>query len=151
MRRALLLLTLCSALHGQDLEKIFEEDNLEPMRRVLAAGRYDDVALICERAIQQGFKLSDWRLMRIHVLINLGREIEARDEVQLAVKTFPGHLELLMLQHDNARRIGRKDITARKLLLKGPVRVGPECGAGTGCEGVWRGCSLSLPLNQLEG
>jgi tetratricopeptide (TPR) repeat protein len=115
MRRALLLLTICSALHGQDLEKIFEEDNLEPMHRVLATGRYDDVALICERAIRQGFKSPDWRLMRIQALMNLGREVEARDEVQLAVKTFPGHLTLLMLQHDNARRIGRKDIADEAL------------------------------------
>jgi hypothetical protein len=27
--------------------------------------------------------------------------------------------------------------SARKLLLRGPGRVGPGRGAGTGCEGVW--------------
>lgn len=115
MRRALLLLALCSTLHGQDLEKIYEEDNLEPMRHILAAGRYDDVALVCERAIERGMKSPEWRLMRVRALMALGEEARARDEVQLAVKTFPGHLELLMLQHENALRLGRKDIAAEAL------------------------------------
>lgn len=115
MRRALLLLALCSALHGQDLEKIYEQDNLEPMRRILAGGRYEDVALVCERAIQRGMKLPDWRLMRIKALMALGEEVKVRDEVQLAVRTFPGNLELLMLQHENALRLGRKDIASEAL------------------------------------
>lgn len=115
MRRALLLLALCSALHAQDLERIYEEDNLEPMRRILASGRYEDVALVGERAIKAGMKSPDWRVLRVKALMALGRETEARDEVQLAVKTFPGHLEMLMLQHENALRLGRKDIASEAL------------------------------------
>ncbi len=115
MRRALLSLLLCSALHGQDLEKIFEEDNLEPMRRILAAGRYEDVALLTDRAIQAGMKSPEWRTLRLKALLELGRETEARDVAQLAVKTFPGHLELLMLQHATALRLGRKDIANEAL------------------------------------
>ncbi len=110
MRRALLLLAFCSVLHGQDLERIFEEGNIGPLRQYLAAGEYEDVALICERIIQRGMKSPDWRVMRLQALMALGEDEKARDEAQLAVKTFPGNLELLMLQHENARRTGRKDI-----------------------------------------
>ncbi|MCA1962839.1 MAG: hypothetical protein LDL31_02700 [Prosthecobacter sp.] len=118
MRRLFFLpLALTAVLHGQqlDLEQLFEERNLEPMRQALAAGMDEDVAAIAERAIQRGLKLPDWRILRLRALMNLGRELEARDEAELAVKTFPGHLELLMLQHENARRMGRADIAEKAL------------------------------------
>lgn len=106
-----------AALHGQqlDLEQLFEERNLEPMRQALRAGMDDEVAMISERAIQRGLKLPDWRLLRLRALLNLGREREALDEAELALKAFPNHLELLMLQHEIARRMGRKDQTQKTL------------------------------------
>ena len=33
--------------------------------------------------------------MRLYALMEQGQEVTARDEAELAVKTFPGHLELL--------------------------------------------------------
>lgn len=123
MRRPLLLriaavLTLCAApLPAQqlDLDRLFEDRNLGPVGQLLATGEYELGARICEAAIARGLKAPEWRLMRVQALMALGRETEARDEVQLAVKTFPGHLGLLMLQHDNARRIGRADLAAQAL------------------------------------
>ncbi len=114
MHRALLLLTilLISPLRGQqlDLERLFEDRNLGPVTDLLNKGEYDLVSRICEAAVLRGMKAPEWRIIRIRALISLGRETEARDEVQLAVKTFPENLELLLLQHDQALRIGRRDI-----------------------------------------
>ncbi|HYF37096.1 MAG TPA: hypothetical protein VD994_17485, partial [Prosthecobacter sp.] len=114
----LLLAVLSLApVHAQelDVERLFEDRNLEPVSQLLAHGEYELCGRICEAAIQRGMKAPEWRLMRVRALMALGREGEARDEVQLAVKTFPGHVELLMLQHDNALRIGRKDIAQEAL------------------------------------
>ena len=114
MRCALLLLTILfiSPLHGQqlDLGRLFEDRNLGPVAELLDKGDYDLVARICESAIQRGMKAPEWRMLRVRALMLLGRDEEARDAVQLAVKTFPDHLELLMLQYETARSTGRQDI-----------------------------------------
>ncbi|WP_078815150.1 peptidase MA family metallohydrolase [Prosthecobacter debontii] len=117
----LFLTTTCCALVLQtqaqdlDVDRLFEDRNLEPVSQMLARGEYDLCARISEAAIQRGMKAPDWRLLRLRALMNQGEEITARDEVQLAIKTFPGNLELLMLQHENALRIGRQDIASQAL------------------------------------
>lgn len=98
-----------------DLERLFEDRNLAPVSQLLAKGEYELCGRICEAAIQRGMRAPDWRLMRIRALMLQGQEETARDEAQLAVKTFPGHLELLMLQHENALRLGRQDIADQAL------------------------------------
>ncbi|HRJ09375.1 MAG TPA: hypothetical protein PLP58_12435, partial [Prosthecobacter sp.] len=107
----------CPALRAQqlDLEQIFEDRNLGPVNELLGTGEYELCSRVCEAAIQRGMKSPQWRVMRLKALMLLGRETEARDEAQLAVKTFPGDLELLMLQHDNALRLGRRDIADEAL------------------------------------
>lgn len=98
-----------------DLEQLFEERNLGPVAHLLETGDYELCARICEAAVQRGLKSAEWRRLRVRALMELGRETEARDEVQLAVKTYPGDLELLLLQHDNARRLGRNDLASQAL------------------------------------
>lgn len=98
-----------------DLGQLFEERNLEPVRELLDTGEYELCARICEAAVQRGLKSPRWRVMRVRALLLLGREVEARDEVELAVRTFPGELELLLLQHENALRLGRRDIAEKAL------------------------------------
>ncbi|MDZ4288662.1 MAG: hypothetical protein U0984_11925 [Prosthecobacter sp.] len=122
MRLAFILFTclavlIAAPLWGQqlDVERVFEERNLGPVHDLLAHGEYELCARICEVAISRGMKSQEWRMRRVRALMAMGREAEARDEVQLAVKTFPGHLELLMLQHENALRLGRKDIAQQAL------------------------------------
>jgi tetratricopeptide (TPR) repeat protein len=114
MNRVLLLCFLwgLSPIKGQDLDldRLFEDRNLGPVTELLKKGDYDLVGRICEAAIKRGMKAPEWRILRLRALRYLGRESEVQDEVQLAVKTFPDHLELLMLQHDNARSLGRRDI-----------------------------------------
>ncbi len=113
----LLTLLLIAPLHGQDMdvERLFEERNLGPAKELLAKGNDELAARISEVAIQRGMKSPEWRMIRLRSLMHLGRDTEARDEVQLAVKTFPDSLEMLMLQHENAMRIGRQDIAAEAL------------------------------------
>lgn len=112
-----LLLGLAAAAPAQqlDLGQLFEERNLGPVNELLATGEYELCARICEAAVQRGLKSPQWRAMRVRALMLLGRETEARDEAQLAVRTFPGDLELLMLQHENALRLGRRDIADQAL------------------------------------
>lgn len=98
-----------------DLDRLFEDRNLGPVAQLLAKGDYELCGRICEAAIQRGMKAPEWRLMRIRALMRQGQEETARDEVQLAVKTFPENLELLMLQHENALLLGRQDIADQTL------------------------------------
>lgn len=115
MRHVFLLLTLlslCSSVRGQglDLDRLFEDRNLQPVNELLDRGEYDLVARITEAAIQRGLKSPEWRQIRLRALMLLGRHEEARDEADLAIHTFPENLELRLLQHDNALEIGRKDL-----------------------------------------
>lgn len=114
MHRALLLpaFFLVANLCAQDLDlnRLFEDRNLGPVTELLDKGEYDLASRISESAVLRGLKAPEWRLIRLRSLMLLGRDTEARDEAQLAIKTFPESLELLMLQHENALRIGRQDI-----------------------------------------
>ncbi|MCX6857779.1 MAG: peptidase MA family metallohydrolase [Verrucomicrobia bacterium] len=119
MHRVLLLFFLSGLfpLKAQelDLDRLFEDRSLGPVTELLGKGDYDLAARISEAAIQRGMKAPEWRLLRLRALRLMGQELEVRDEVQLAVKTFPDHLGLLMLQHDNARSLGRRDIAEAAL------------------------------------
>ncbi len=112
-----LLLALPRPGAGQqlDLEQLFEERNLGPVAHLLETGDFELCARIGEAAVERGLKAPDWRRLRVRALLELGREVEARDEVQLAIKTFPGDLELLWLQHDTALRLGRRDLADQAL------------------------------------
>jgi hypothetical protein len=119
--RLLLFIAVSLALHPsshaqqQDLQRVFEDRNLAPVSQLLASGDYELCGRICEAAIARGMKAPEWRIMRVRALMLQGQETTARDEVQLAIATFPAHLELLMLQHENALLIGRQDIAAQAL------------------------------------
>ena len=120
MHRFLLLLTVflsIASLKGQgfDLDRLFEDRNLKPVTELLDRGEYDLVARICDAAIQRGMKSPEWRQIRLKALMLLGRHAEARDEADLAVKTFPENIELHLLQHDNALEIGRQDVADQAL------------------------------------
>lgn len=120
MHRFLLLLTVFLAIasaqgQGLDLERLFEDRNLKPVTELLDRGEYDLVARICDAAIQRGMKSPEWRQIRLKALMLLGRHVEARDEAELAVKTFPENIELHLLQHDNALEIGRQDVADKAL------------------------------------
>lgn len=106
---------LSSLAQELDVDRLFEDRNLTPVAQMLAQGEYNLCGRICEAAIQRGMKAPEWRIMRVQALMKQGQETLARDEVQLAVKTFPGHLQLLMLQHENALRMGRQDIADQAL------------------------------------
>ncbi|TDU73178.1 peptidase MA superfamily protein [Prosthecobacter fusiformis] len=110
-----LMLSLSGKAQELDLDRLYEDSNLAPVGRLLAKGEYELCGRICEAAIQRGMKAPEWRLMRVRALMLQGQEETARDEVELAVKTYPGNLELLMLQHENARRLGRQDIADQAL------------------------------------
>lgn len=108
---------LSLSLPAQELDvgRIFEDRNLAPVGQLLAKGDYELCARMCESAIQRGMKAPEWRLMRLRALMNLGQETLVRDEAQLAIKTFPENMEMLMLQHENALRLGRQDIATQCL------------------------------------
>ena len=109
------MIMLSSQAQELDLERLFEDRNLAPVGQLLAKGEYELCGRICEAAIKRGMKAPEWRLMRVRALMLQGEETTARDEVQLAIQTFPGNLELLMLQHENARLLGREDIASLAL------------------------------------
>lgn len=144
MHRAFLLLiflNLSASLRGQglDLERLFEDRNLGPVTELLDRGDYDLVARICEAAIQRGMKSPEWRLIRLRALMLLGRHEEVLDEVELAAKTFPEHLELRLLQHDNALQIGRSDLASLALKVINQIALKKTAKERTASEWVTLG------------
>jgi len=119
MHRLLFCLFLLelAPIHAQDLDldRLFEDRNLGPVTELLGKGDYDLVGRICEAAIKRGMKAPEWRILRLRALRLQGRELEVWNEAQLAVNAFPDHLELLMLQFDNARSLGRQDMAKAAL------------------------------------
>lgn len=106
----------CSLI-GQDLdvERIFDERNLEPIRRMLAAGEYDLTTRICDAAIQRGQPSPEWRVIRMMGQRALGDVDGALQTAEAALAKFPDHLPLLMLRHDIAARFGRAEAAADSL------------------------------------
>lgn len=111
------LLSACAVLHGQqiDLERIFEERNLGPVAELLAHGDYELVARIGEAAAEKGLKAPEWRLMRLRALAETGHIEMALEESATALVLHPGHFELLLLRHDLAHMLGKKEIMVAAL------------------------------------
>jgi predicted Zn-dependent protease len=112
---ATVLLTRAVTAQDLDLERIFDEKNLGPIRLMLAGGEYDLAARIGEAAVQRGQPSPDWREIRIRALMAMGQVDEALKTADEAVGKFPEHLPLLALRHEVAERFGRKDVAADSL------------------------------------
>jgi len=92
----LILLTVLIALCGSkatgqnDYKRIFDEDNLPPVRQLLLSGRYDLVARLCESAISRGQPSVEWRLMRYRAMSALGYTSDAFEEAKRLLETAYG-------------------------------------------------------------
>lgn len=98
-----------------DLAQLFDERNLEPVRELLGHGEYELVARIGETAVQRGQPSPEWRLLRLEALRRLGQLEVAFKESGEATAKLPENLELLMMRHDLAVALGRRE-TAQEAL-----------------------------------
>ena len=106
--------TLCvpsgDALGQNDYKRIFDEDNIPPVRELLLSGRYDLVERLCESAIRRGQPSPEWQLMRFESMVALGRAREAWDEAQgLLFSAFGKDLRTLIAIHSLAVRLGEQE------------------------------------------
>ncbi len=92
-----------------DLEQIFEDRNLEPVRQLLLAGEYDLCVRVGNLAKERGLRSVEWRFIHLDALSALGRLDEALKESDAMLAAYPGELRLLIRRHDLARGLGRKD------------------------------------------
>jgi len=122
----LILFALLIALGAQtqtataqnDYKRIFDEDNLPPVRELLLSGRYDLVARLCESAVSRGQPSVEWRLMRYRAMSELGRSREAFEEAKLLLETAYGkQLRTLVEIRRLALRVGETGF-AEKLLTQ---------------------------------
>jgi tetratricopeptide (TPR) repeat protein len=117
--RALIALCLAGALQIRaqqlDLDQIFEDRNLEPLRRMLREGEYDLCRRVGELAGQRGLKSIDWRLIQLEAMRAMGAHREALDLTPAMLEVFPGDLTLLMERHDLATALGEKEIARQAL------------------------------------
>jgi tetratricopeptide (TPR) repeat protein len=98
-----------------DLEQVFDERNLEPVGRILDGGDYELVARIAEMAIKRGQKAPRWRQFRLFSLCAIGQIEQALDESATFGPPYSEDLALLMIRHDLALALGKKEM-ARTLL-----------------------------------
>ncbi len=106
-------------LAGQqlDVERIFDEQNLGPVRQLLEKGELELAARICDLAIKRGQPSMEWRMMRLRALAGEGEVEMALAECDEFVKKAPDDLPLLMLWHDLAGQVGKKDEAKKALGL----------------------------------
>ena len=100
-----------------DLARIFDEKNLEPVAAMVEVGEYDLAARICDKAIKSDQPSPEWRILRLRALMAMGQGNEALEESAAFIQKLPDHLPLLMLRHELAKRMGKKDI-AKEVLAK---------------------------------
>ena len=114
---AVFLCAAACALRGQDLdvERIFDEKNLEPIRQMLAAGEHDLAARICDAAVKRGQPSPEWRVILMLGQRALGDVDGALRTAEAALEKFPEHLPLLMLRHEIAAQFGRAEAAADSL------------------------------------
>lgn len=107
---ALLLGVSAPAARAQmfDLEQIFEDRNLEPVRQLLLAGEYDLCVRVGHLARDRGLRSVEWRLIHLDALQALGQLREALDESAAMLAAYPNDLRLLIRRHDLARALGLK-------------------------------------------
>ncbi len=120
MKPGLLLALLfgCSSIATAqmfDVDGIFEERNLEPVRQLLKTGEYDLCVRVGDLARDRGLKSVEWRLIHLDALQALGRFDKALEEADAMLVTFPGELRLLQRQLECARALGLKERTQEVL------------------------------------
>ncbi len=102
-----------SGARGQmfDMEQIFEDRNLEPVRQLLLTGEYDLCVRVGHLARDRGLKSVEWRLIHLDALQALGQLREALDESAAMLAAYPDELRLLIRRLDFARALGLKEET----------------------------------------
>lgn len=98
-----------------DLNQLFEERNLEPVRQVLLAGDYDLCVRVGQLAKERGLKSIEWRFIHLRALRALGRLDEALEETEPMLITYPNDLRLLLHRLEIAQELGRKELTRETL------------------------------------
>lgn len=96
-----------------DYKRIFDEDNLPPVRELLLSGRNDLVARLCESAIRRGQPSVEWHLMRFRAMSELGHAHQAFEEAKQLLKTgYAKQLPTLVEIRRLALHIGEIDFAA---------------------------------------
>lgn len=91
-----------------DMEQVFEDRNLEPVRQLLLTGEYDLCVRVGQLARDRGLKSIEWRLIHLDALQALGRLQEVLDESASMLIAYPDDLRLLIRRLDAARGLGLK-------------------------------------------
>ncbi len=106
---ASLVLSLTPFLRAQelDVERVFDERNLEPMRQLYREGEYDRVAKITELFIQQGQPSPEWWIFRLKACHELGRVQDIVKVAAGAVEKHPRELPVLMACYQALKAWGR--------------------------------------------
>ncbi len=106
----LIALSAQPATAQNDYKRIFDEDNLPPVRELLLSGRHDLVARLCESAISRGQPSVEWRLMRYQAMSELGNAREAFEEAKTLLETAYGkQLRTLIVIRRLALHIGETE------------------------------------------
>lgn len=100
-----------------DIERVFDQRQIEPVRELLAKGDYANVARLCEIFLQRGQPSPDWWIMRLEACTALGNADEVVLAASEAAERHTNDLHVLMACHDALMTFGRREAAA-KLLQK---------------------------------
>jgi tetratricopeptide (TPR) repeat protein len=100
-----------------DLNQLFEDRNLGPVKQVLEAGDYELCVRVGEMARERGLKSIEWRLVHLRALNALGRLEEALEQIDPMLTSFPNDLQLLQWRLMIAQHLGQKPLIAETLQL----------------------------------
>ncbi|MFZ4766372.1 MAG: tetratricopeptide repeat protein, partial [Roseimicrobium sp.] len=104
------------AAQNLDLERVFDQRQIQPVRALLAGGDYANVARLCELFIERGQPSPEWWEMRLQAYVALGRVEEIVTATTEAAKRHQGELPMLMACHDALVAYGKSE--AASIILK---------------------------------
>jgi predicted Zn-dependent protease len=140
--------TVVSLAQQLNLEQVFDERNLEPVGRLLDSGDYELVARISGMAIQRGQKASEWRQLRLRSLRSMGQLEEALEESATYGQPYSVDLPLLIVRHDLAMALGKKDVAKTILNQFNSAAIGKPARERSAAEQVAMGmAALALGLD----
>lgn len=112
---ASLSLPVLASAQDLDVQRVFDQRNVEPVRERLAAGDYPTVAKLCTLFIERGQPSPEWWIMRVQADMALGQVNDIAVTTESALQRHKDDLQVLMACHEALTAYGKVELAAKVL------------------------------------
>src|SRR5262245_28703804 len=104
-------------LQSQELDVglVFDKKKVAPVRELLQAGDYGNVAKLCALFIERGQPSPDWWIMRLEAASVIGDVDAIVDTAESGLKRHKDDLQVLVACHEALTAYGKSELAAKVL------------------------------------